>query len=356
MQGSPLTDLALPEFRARGPWWGPDLQTLRNALVGDRFDRSDLARHPEKHLTLPLADGSGDVLVGSLQTPVRTSEDPERPLAVLVHGLSGSADSSYMIATARVLLEAGYPVLRLNLRGAGPSRPLCRLQYHAGRSEDLRDALESDPFPDTAKGLVLVGYSLGANMLLKFLAEFGGRFPIRGACAISAPIDLEAASYRFLDPRNRGYHWHLLRNMKREALAADGAMSASEREAVLAAKSILEFDDRFVAPRNGYADAAAYYADNMARRFLAEIAIPTLVIHARNDPWIPSEVYTSYPWSENPKLRPLLAKGGGHVGFHGRGSAIPWYDRCLLPFFEALCAPPAASGSPHSASISEAGA
>lgn len=333
-----LADIRLPEFRARWPWWGSDLQTLRNALAAPQCD---LSQYPTQRLTLPVADGSGDALVGVFQTPTDTpSEAATRPLAVLVHGLSGSEDSAYMVATAAVLLEAGFPVVRLNLRGAGPARPLCRQQYHAGRTQDLRDALRALPAPVTlSQGLVLVGYSLGANMLLKFLAEFGEDFPIVGACAISAPIDLAAASYRFLDRRNVGYHWHLLRNMKLEALASGGNVSDAEREAVAAASSILEFDDRFVAPRNGYADAAAYYADNMARRFLAEIQVPTLVIHARDDPWIPAEAYTSYPWADNPNLRPLLAKGGGHVGFHGHGSVVPWHDRCLLPFFDALSPP-----------------
>ncbi|MGE4607144.1 MAG: alpha/beta fold hydrolase [Myxococcota bacterium] len=334
MRRPQLADIALPKFRARGPWWGPDLQTLRNSFVAPRLDAT---RYPEKRLTLPLADGSGDALVGLLQTPATATG---RPLAVLVHGLSGSEDSAYMIASARALLEEGYPVLRLNLRGAGPARPLCRYQYHAGRSEDLRDALGSDAFADPIRNgsgaLVLVGYSLGANMLLKFLAEFGARFPIVGACAISAPIDLEAASYRFLHPRNAVYHWNLLRSMRRETLDDGGEVSDAEREAVTDAKSILEFDDRFVAPRNGYPDAAAYYADNMARRFLAEISVPTLVIYARDDPWIPADTYTSYRWSDNPNLLPLLPKRGGHVGFHGHGSAIPWHDRCLLPFFDAL--------------------
>ena len=273
--------------------------------------------------------------MGLLQTPGSATD---RPLAVLVHGLSGSQDSTYMAATARALLEEGYPVLRMNLRGAGPARPLCGLQYHAGRSEDLRDALESESFPETSgRGLVLIGYSLGGNMLLKFLAEFGDGFPIVGACAISAPIDLEAASHRFLHPRNVLYHWNLLRNMKREALEDGGELTGAERRAIIGVKSILEFDDRFVAPRNGYSDAAAYYADNMARRFLANIPLPTLIIHARDDPWIPADPYTSYTWSDNPNLLPLLANGGGHVGFHGRSSAMPWHDRCLLQFFDALC-------------------
>ncbi len=334
MKGQRIADIVLPGFRARGPWWGPDLQTLRNALV---VGQVDWARYPAKRLTLPVADGSGDALAGLLQTPVVATG---RPLAVLIHGLSGSEDSAYMIATALALLEAGYPVLRLNLRGAGPARPLCRLQYHAGRSEDLRDVLDSGHFPGSGgRGLVLVGYSLGANMLLKFLAEFGDRFPIVGACAISAPIDLAAASHRFLHPRNRVYHWNLLRNMKREALDDGGEVTAAERDAILDAKSILEFDERFVAPRNGYPDARTYYADNMARRFLARIRVPTLVIHACDDPWIPADAYTSYAWSDNPDLLPLLANGGGHVGFHGRGSAVPWHDRCLLSFFDALSVP-----------------
>jgi predicted alpha/beta-fold hydrolase len=302
----------------------------------------DTTRFPGKRVTLPLADGTGDALVGLHQAPAAPTG---RPLAVLVHGLSGSEDSAYMIASTQALLENGYPVLRLNLRGAGPARSLCRYQYHAGRSHDLRDVLASDAFADAFRdhtrqqgsaGLVLVGYSLGANMLLKFLAEFGDQFPIVGACAVSAPIDLEAASYRFLHPRNVVYHWNLLRNMKREALDEAGVVTRAEREAIASARSILEFDERFVAPRNGYPDAAAYYADNMARRFLGDISVPTLVIHALDDPWIPSDPYTSYPWADNPNLLPVLASGGGHVGFHGDGSTIPWHDRCLLRFFDAL--------------------
>jgi hypothetical protein len=285
-----------------------------------------------QRLELPLADGSGDVLIGALQRP----GGRERSLAVLIHGLSGSEGSAYMIASARALLERGHPVLRLNLRGAGPSRALCRLQYHAGRSADLRAALAALAPRLVERGLLLIGYSLGANMLLKFLAEFGDGFPIVAGCAVSAPIDLAAASNRFLAPRNCVYHWQLLRSMKREALEEGGRLTDAERRAVASARSILEFDEKFVAPRNGYPSAAAYYADNMARRFLARVEVPTLVIHACDDPWIPSDAYTSFPWSDHPNLVPLLPAEGGHVGFHGVGSAIPWHDRCLAVFFDAI--------------------
>jgi predicted alpha/beta-fold hydrolase len=316
-----------PPFQPRWPWLGPDLQTLRNTVAPPRCD---LSAYRTERLILPLADASGDRLAGLLQHP----HGPPRPLVVLIHGLSGTEDSAYLLTSAAALLHAGYRVLRLNLRGAGASRPLCRLQYHAGRSGDLRDAIGGLDPALLAPGLLLVGYSLGANMLLKFLAEHGSRFPILAAAAVSAPLDLAAASRRIRAPRNRIYQRHLLRHMKEESLGGSAVLSADERVRVAAARSIFEFDDRFVAPRNGYADAAEYYAENSAARFLAAIRVPTLLIHALDDPWIPSDAYRRFAWSDSPGLTPLLPGGGGHVGFHGRESVVPWHDRCVGMFFE----------------------
>lgn len=321
----------LPAFRERAPWWGADLQTLRNSL---RRPRHDLRRVAAERLWLELADGSGDRLAALLQRPERI----RGPLVVLVHGLGGSQDSVYMQASAAYHLGRGHPVLRLNLRGAGASRPHCRLQYHAGRSEDLRDALAVLPAELLASGVLLVGYSLGGNMLLKFLAEHATALPVRAAASVSAPIDLAAASRRFLERRNRFYHWLMLSSMKREALAPGAAISAAERRAIESAGSILEFDERFVAPRNGFVDAEDYYARNAARGFLASVPLPTLLIHALDDPWIPGASYLRHPWGQNPNLTPLLASGGGHVGFHARASRVAWHDRAIGLFFEHLCA------------------
>jgi predicted alpha/beta-fold hydrolase len=255
------------------------------------------------------------------------------PLAVVIHGLSGSEDSPYMQVTAAALLERGHPVLRLNLRGAGPSRPLCRSQYHAGRSADLRDALRGLDRSLTADGLLLVGYSLGGNVLLKFLAEHGTALPVRAAAAVSAPLDLAAAARRILMSRNRVYHWNLLRAMKAEALAPAAELAPSERAAITQARTIVEFDDRFVARRNGFAGAVDYYARSSAERFLPAIAVPTLVVHALDDPWIPPSVYRRVRWSDNRHLHRAFSPGGGHVGFHGRGVRLPWHDQVLGEFF-----------------------
>lgn len=276
------------------------------------------------------------MLVGALQRPEGSSA---KPLVVLIHGLGGSEDSVYLRVSAAHWLALGFPVLRLNLRGAGPSRPLCRFQYHAGRSADLRDVLarlEKEKSGEFPHGFLLVGYSLGGNMLLKFAAEYASALPVLGVASVSAPIDLAAVAQRFLAPRNVVYQRYILTGMKREALAAGSHITPEECNRVRAARSVYEFDEHFVAPRNGYDGAEHYYAENNARRFLGDIRVPALVVHALNDPWIPAASYTSYDWSRNPHLVPLLPGGGGHVGFHAADARTPWHDRAIEAFFRGL--------------------
>ena len=112
--------LHLPPFRARFPWWGADLQTIANFL---RPPRGDLGPHRSERLTVDLRDGTGDRLVCALDRPLKPEKDT--PLTILIHGLTGSQESSYMLSMARRLLDAGERVLRVNLRGAGPSRATC---------------------------------------------------------------------------------------------------------------------------------------------------------------------------------------------------------------------------------------
>ena len=329
-----IAAIDLPVFRPRAPWFGGDLQTLRNTVMAAAgVGRVDLSADAPEHFQLAMSDGSGDALAATLSRPRRPSG---KPLAVLIHGLTGCEDSAYMRATAAHLLAGGYPVLRLNLRGAGPSRPLCRLQYHAGRSDDLRDAIDRLDSGLTADGIVVAGFSLGANMMLKFLGEEGRAAPVLGAAAISAPIDLAAAQRRLMAPRNRFYHRYVLARMQQESTTPPAAVDEAERALVFATCTVYQFDDAFVAPRNGFGTADNYYRINSARRFLGAIRVPTLVIHAGDDPWIPVTAYRAIAWRDNAYLRPLLPAAGGHVGFHGRGGPPAWHDRCLRTFFDAL--------------------
>ena len=319
----------LPAFRERLPWCGGDLQTVRNLITGNRGAG---VLSPGERLWFDMP--GGDRLTGVLHG---NSSMQSRPLAVVVHGLAGGEDSHYVVATAAHLQECGFPVLRLSLRGAGPARETCADGYHAGRTEDF--ALVLDALRSLAPaGVVAVGYSLGGNMLLKHLGECGSDIELRAAVAISAPIDLAAASKRFLQPRNALYQRWLLTHMKRDALTSKLRLDAPERAAIEAVRTVYEFDDRFVAPRHGFVDAEDYYRRCSAQRFVAGIAVPTLLLHAANDPWIPAEAFVEMRGRAGTHVTVEVTRGGGHVGFHGAGAAARgrWQDAAIARLFAEI--------------------
>ena len=317
-------------FRERFPWIGGDLQTLRNYILRRS---ADLSPWPSRRLEVEMGDGSGDRLIAELHENGEAAR--QRPLALLIHGLTGCADSAYIRNTARVLLEAGFAVVRMNLRGAGPGASASRFHYHAGRSEDLRDFLTGLSEQEPAlcvQGFVLTGYSLGANMMLKFLAEYGGDFPVHAAVSVSAPLNLKATQVCMMAPRNRLYQNYLLKRMKAETSAAVLERVGVTRAALWGLKNIYQYDDKVVAPANGFEGAEDYYRRCSAGGFLVGIKAPSLLIHAANDPWIPGGTYRVVLSLQNPQIRTLLLEKGGHVGFHGREGGASWHDACLRVF------------------------
>jgi predicted alpha/beta-fold hydrolase len=307
----------LPPFRPRLPWLGGDLQTVRNFLVKPR---PPIDAWPAEPIAFDMADGTGDRLHGLVHRP---KEDRGRPLALLVHGIGGSRESAYIRITALHLLRAGYPVLRLNLRGAGEPPGATRQFYHAGRTEDLKQVIGSLDGALAAHGVVPIGFSLGGNLVLKYLAEYGALAPVMAAITVSASIDLDAAQRRIAMARNRIYHREILKWV------------LSERNAVQPPiRTLLDFDNRFVAPVNGFKDAREYYRHSSAGPMLGAIRRPTLLIHAADDPWIPAESYRGI--APNPNLISLIPHSGGHVGFHASGTDVPWHDTALGKFIGAL--------------------
>lgn len=309
--------IVAPRFVPRLPWLGGDLQTIRNYL---RPPGDVLATWPGERLAFAMKDATGDELLAMLHRP---NEDRGRPLVLLLHGLTGSEDSSYVRVTGGALLKAGYPILRLNWRGAGPSLGMTRAFYHAGRSDDLATVIGSMTGDLARNGLAAIGYSMGGNVLLKYLAERGGLSHLRAAIAVSPPIDLHAAQRQVAQRRNRRYHDYLLERMR------------AERPSEVDAKSILEFDDRIVAPANGFKDALDYYARCSSGPRLAAIRTPTLIIHAKDDPWIPAASFRGVEWGKAKSVRLLMPWSGGHVGFHAFGLDRPWHDEVALRFLAA---------------------
>jgi len=244
--------------------------------------------HAEERVILPLEDGTGDRLAAMLNRPAVPVAG--RPLVILIHGLTGDEVSVYIKRSASNLLAEGYPVLRLNLRGAGPSRPLSRLQYHAGRTADLEMALQALPPALTAHGLAAVGFSLGGNMLLKYLGECGRAAPLRAAISVSAPIDLAATSRRMEDWRNSVYRSYMMGQMRAEATAPASDITPAEPAPC----------SRPAHPRIRPRCSARRETTSQCRRILrgqrgAELSrrhwrCQTLVIHALDDPWVPASL------------------------------------------------------------------
>ncbi len=328
----PASSIAFPAFRQRFPWIGADLQTLRNTLRGPGVD---LSASPMQRLRFPSLDGSGDVLLGALNRP---NVDLGKPLVVLVHGLAGSEDSSHVVMAAHYFLSLGHPVLRLNQRGAGPSRETCKGHYHAGRSDDLGGAISQLPESLTRHGIYLMGLSLGGNVLLKFLAEYPRFAQVKAAVAVSPPVDLKAAQVRIRDGRNKVYHNYLLKRMK---LGIQGSDLITENEIHNLDKiaSVYDFDDQIVAPGNGFADAEDYYSSSSAIDLLEAIDTPTLIIHPADDPWVPVDALlqrvVQSGLSAKSHLSILCPAHGGHIGGHGADSRVPWHNICAGVFFDA---------------------
>ena len=321
--------LDLPVFQPRFPWWGGDLQTVANRFLRPS---TSLAPHATERLTFCLPDGTGDTLLASLDRPATVRAGA--PLVILIHGLTGCESSLYIFSMARLLLDRGLRVMRLNLRGAGPSRALCSQHYYAGRSQDFRMLLSVLPRELTADGMVAVGYSLGGAMLLKYLGEEGTAAPLEAAATVCAPIDLAVTCRHMMRLRNRLYHRYILDQMKAEATGEGAVVSAAEHAAIMGSRTVWDYDDRFIAPRYGFASAEDYYERCRPSRFMGGIGIPTLVLAALDDPWIPGALYRAYDWTANPSLTPLLPDHGGHVGFHGIGSRQPWSDHVIARFLE----------------------
>jgi predicted alpha/beta-fold hydrolase len=321
-----LAGVKLADFRPKLPWWGGDLQTIRNYAISVNLA---LPGKAAQRIEVPLEDGSGDRLIGALHVPGRGGG--KRPLVALVHGIAGCERSCYMIAAGAYFLARGYPVLRVNLRGAGPSRPYCRRQYHAGNSEDFEALLDKLDPTLTRHGVLAVGFSLGGNLLLKYLGETGSHGPVLRAATVSAPLDLRLASRALMRWRNFPYHRYIITSLKRNCTAPGALLSEAERRTVLGATSLWQLDDAFTAPRHGYAGAEDYYGANSSREFLGGLRKPTLMIHAKDDPFVPVRPYLESRWQDHPWLSLMLPRSGGHLGFHEPSGV--WYLRQIEEFF-----------------------
>jgi predicted alpha/beta-fold hydrolase len=310
----------LPCFEPH-PWLrNPHAQTIVGRYLAAPWARLAATAHE-----ISLADGDRLVVLDS--SPA-CWESPQ-PVVVLVHGLAGSADTTYMIRMAARLLDMGIRVVRANLRGAGSGFGLARGIYHAGRSDDLRQVIFWLRRRTGNSPIALAGFSLGANLVLKLATE-SALDPVEGLdCVLAAnpPIDLISCAQRMLLPDNRFYVWNFVRwlcAMVRQLHRQFPDLGPTDLKGV---KTLYDFDDRYTAPRNGFASADDYYERCSLLTSLERINVPGLIVHARDDPFIPPDPFERLARPGNLAIE--LLSHGGHVGFISRHPCLGdhrWLD------------------------------
>lgn len=268
------------------------------------------------------------------QVLVQTQHPAGDPVGevVLLHGLEGGGDAGYIRSMAWHALEAGFVAHRFHMRTCGGTESLCKTLYHAGLTSDLRVFLEQIRMENRGIPVFPVGFSLGGNVALKLAGELGKNHLLHGVVAISTPIDLAACARRLRQRDNHLYERRFVGRMQ-QRLVATGRYTA---EQLAQWKSIYAMDDHITAPSFGFGTADHYYATQSAKNFLDAIRVPALLIQAKDDTFIPFEIFDHPAFKTNPNLRLLATDHGGHLGFLARRGQRFWVDDVALEFLNGL--------------------
>lgn len=311
-----------------------DLQTFGAYLWPSRFRLPDTTGDEER--LFEVEPGS------RVQGHCRWQTDrTQHPTLVMWHGLEGSATSAYMLATAAKAFSRGFNVVCMNVRNCGGTEHLTPTLYHGGLTHDLRVVLDELINRDRLPGIVIAGFSLGGNLTLKLAGEYGENPPaqLKAVAAISPSVDLQASCDVINQKRNVVYHRNFLYYLKKrlrlkKRLFPDLYDTTGLRQI----RSIIEFDDRYIAPAFGFADARDYYLKASAKPFLKHIRIPTLIIHAEDDPFIPLLPLREALAEPNPHVLLITPQQGGHVAFISANSNDEdrfWAENRLVDFVSA---------------------
>jgi len=268
------------------------------------------------------------------------NNNSDTPLVILLHGLEGSSDSQYIRGMVKSLVKQGWCCAAINFRGCSGEINRLQRSYHSGATDDLNEiiSLLSERYPDSS--LHAIGFSLGGNVLLKWCAETGKQNPLKSAIAVSVPFRLAIASTT-LDSKgffSRIYRWRLLRTLKIKTLKKiqHGILDQDAAE-IQYIRSLYDFDNKVTAPLHGYKDADDYYSRASCYSHLEKIKIPTLLLHALDDPFMNSSAIPDFA-DENSSVKLELSPHGGHVGFFqpALNNNNYWLDTRIPAFLRSM--------------------
>jgi predicted alpha/beta-fold hydrolase len=321
-------DVFMREFEAHPLLRNPHAMTLAGSLWPRRAGR------------LPPAESRQfEVEAGtSLLAKCHWQERPrECATLVLVHGLEGSSESGYMRGLAEQAFVAGLNVLRVNQRTCGGSEGLTPTLYGSGLSGDYRAILFELIERDRLPALFFAGYSMGGNLVLAMAGRLGAEAPpeLRGVCGVCPTIELGACVDALGRPSNALYERHFVNGLKaRLRRKAHMQPGKYKLDGMARLRTVREFDDAVTAPHFGYRDAGDYYHRASATRVTAQIAVPTLILTAQDDPVVPYAIFGNQEVRGNPRIAIVAPKRGGHCAFISRfaGRERFWAEARVVEF------------------------
>lgn len=310
-------------------WWcpGPHAQTIWGALL------RPTPRVPVHRERWETPDGDF-IDVDRVDGPAGS------PVLVVLHGLEGSSRSKPVLGFLREARRSGWRAVAMNFRSCSGEMNRLRRSYHGGETSDLSFVINRLAKEDPNAPILCAGLSIGGNVLLKYLGERGDSVPrqVRAAAAISAPFDLAASARGLERGFSKIYRRQLVAGLRRKTLEKlKRYPDLVDRDKLRAARTLEQFDNAVTAPVHGFRDAEEYWAASSSLQFLLKIRRPTLLINARNDPFFQERLLPVREVSENPNLRALFPKQGGHGGFlSGAMPGLPtaWAETEAITFLK----------------------
>ena len=267
--------------------------------------------------------------------------EPRRgPTLILLHGLEGSSESGYMLGAADKAFRAGFNVLRVNQRNCGGTAHLTPTLYNSGLSGDMRAVVNELIAKDSLTEIFVAGSSMGGNIVLKMAGEFGAEAPaeLKGVIGICPAIDLAACADDLAEARNFIYERHFVNSLKR-SMRLKAAMYPGRYplDGLRRVRTVREFDDVITARFCGFRDADDYYYRASALRVIREIRVPTLILTAQDDPFVPFETFANGEFPANPNVTVIAPRYGGHCAFISRESGEErfWAEARVVEFCRA---------------------
>jgi uncharacterized protein len=266
---------------------------------------------------------------------------PERsrgPALLMLHGLEGSSSAHYMIGIADKAYRAGFSVVLLNQRNCGNTEHLAPGLYHSGLTGDAAFVLDHLVRREGIDRVVVAGYSLGGNLALKLAGDYGADAPpaLRAVCAVSPIVEISRCVHALERPLNVVYQWNFVKGLRarmlRKAALSPGAFPIGRLPEV---KTVRQFDEVFTAPHFGFDGAEDYYHRASAMRVVGRIRIPTLVITAKDDPFVPAGMFEDPALRGNPNITTMVTRHGGHCGFVARPDGTSdgyWAESSIVAF------------------------